>query len=70
MNVIRKADGTPMVEHSSAALVRRYGAPLVAVRPAAGYTAEANSRGSAVAMPWTPSARRPSIVRRSLTVHA
>ena len=30
--VIRKADGTPMVEHSSEALVRRYGGPLVAVR--------------------------------------
>jgi 2-polyprenyl-6-methoxyphenol hydroxylase-like FAD-dependent oxidoreductase len=30
--VIRKADGTPMVEHRSATLVRRYGAPLVAVR--------------------------------------
>jgi 2-polyprenyl-6-methoxyphenol hydroxylase-like FAD-dependent oxidoreductase len=30
--VIRKADGTPMVEHRSEALVRRYGAPLVAVR--------------------------------------
>jgi 2-polyprenyl-6-methoxyphenol hydroxylase-like FAD-dependent oxidoreductase len=30
--VIRKADGTPMVEHRPEALVRRYGAPLVAVR--------------------------------------
>jgi 2-polyprenyl-6-methoxyphenol hydroxylase-like FAD-dependent oxidoreductase len=30
--VIRKADGTPMVEHPPDALRRRYGAPLVAVR--------------------------------------
>jgi hypothetical protein len=30
----------------------------------------ANRRGSAVAIPCTPSARRRSIVRRSFTVHA